>query len=123
MQSAQGLTEIADELIHGDFVRIWQTPDGLLYCPTHLIAMVHYLREMEPRYIDTREKLTTLTNILNREAIDPKRKAMVDEALLQVFGIPGTSSLSVVFCREKNLRNLESLIFRLDACVLKLERT
>jgi hypothetical protein len=120
MQDEHRLTEIANELVNGDFVLIWLTPDGLPYCPTHLIAMVHYLRDMQPRYIDTHEKLVTLTNILNHRAIDPIRKAMVREAIVQVFGVPGT--LAVKFGQETNRMNLELLVFRLGMCVRELQR-
>jgi hypothetical protein len=120
MQNADGLAEIADELIHGDFVLIWYTHDGLPYCPTHLIAMVHYLRGMRPRFIETREKLITLTNILNHRAVNPRRKALIREALLQLFGNAG--SLSVDFFRESNLMHLKLLVFRSDVCIRELGR-
>ena len=120
MQNAHGLAEIADELIHGNFVLIWRTPDGLPYCPTHLIAMVHYLREVQPRYIDTHEKVVTLTNILNHRAIDPRRKAMVREAIVQVFGVPG--NLAVEFGHEAHRMNLELLVMRLGMCVSELQK-
>ncbi len=109
MQNANGLAEIADELIYSDFVLIWYTQGGLPYCPTRLIAMVHYLCCMRPIFIETRKKLITLTNIqvLNHRAVNPRRKALIREALLRLFG--NTRSLSVDFFRESNLMHLKLL--------------
>ena len=119
MQSVDGWAVISDELIHGDFVLIWYTADGLPYCPTRLIAMVHYLRGVRARFIDTQAKLITLTNILNHRAITPRRKALIREALLQLFGTQGT--LSVEFIPLGNLIHLKLLVVRFDKCVQRLE--
>jgi hypothetical protein len=119
MQNADGLAEISDELIHGDFVLIWYTRDGLPYCPTRLIAMVHYLRGVRARFINTQERLVTLTNILNHRAVNPRRKALIREALVQLFGNPG--NLSVEFYPRGDLVHLKLLVFRFDRCLSRLE--
>ena len=108
-----GLAVIANELICGEFIYIWQTPGGLPYCPVQQNAMEHYLNVMKHLFITTNEKLSTLKTLLNQSCIDPVRSEMIQIAIARVF----PSSLSA----EMNIRNQIRLnLHRLEKSIQEL---
>lgn len=119
MQRMDGLTEIADELIHGEFVLIWYTPEGRPYCPTRLIAMVTYLRGLTPCVIDTGEKVQALCDVLNHRAMTAERRAMIETAMEEVFHV--AVGLSAECRRGVSLCHLKSSVSSLDVSVAALE--
>lgn len=114
-----GLTEVADELIHGEFVLVWYTPEGRPYCPTRLIAMMTYLRSLTPCIIDTGEKVQALWSILHHRAMTAERRAMIETAMEQVFRC--VSGLSVESRRSVSLCHLTSSVSSLDTSFDVLE--
>ena len=79
------LNHIADKLARGQFIQILSTPQGLPYCPIHLIAMTNYLWKVRFHYVNTQRKLDTLKRTLNTLNMSPGRREMIREAMARVF--------------------------------------
>ena len=120
MRRNDGLTEVADELIYGEFVLIWHTPEGFPYCPTRVIAIMEYLKRLTPCVLDSDQKVVALQRILSHREMRPERRAMVEVAIEQVFPF-ARQGLSAECSRENSLCHLASGVFGLDMCVSGLE--
>ena len=114
------MNKIANELIHGDFVFVWTTPDGFQYCPFQQTAMVLYLRVMKHLFIKNDDNLLNLRKILSHSAMNWDRRAMVEIAMAKVFPCGLSESLSERLKRTNQV-NLSELISKLDMCVDQFE--
>ena len=103
------LAVIANELINGEFVYIWQTPEGLLYCPVQQKAMEHYLNVMKHLFITTKKKLSSLKTLIDQSCVDPVRTEMIQMAMARVFPSSLTAELN-----KSNQMHLNLTVNRLE---------
>jgi hypothetical protein len=118
MQSKSSPEVIADKPIHDEFIIDLNTPKGFPYCPPKLIGMMRYLRDIKP-LLEQRDNLIALTDIIEKQPIDPARKTMLTIAIDQVFSSIG--NLTADFSKTNMDMRLRLLTGSLDTILKEME--
>jgi hypothetical protein len=121
-QETNFLENIANKLIHDEFIVVLDKPHGFPYCPPKLIGLIRYLRDIAP-LISQNGLLEKLTDILNRKTMDPARKTMLIIAMDAVFSSIGRLSTDsgMAFNKSHNDNCLKLLTESLDEMIEQLE--